>query len=255
MKSLAYTLSEVLREAPFGEAPDYEIVTHDHFRHSLADALGLFKTARADALQRLYKHIEPGRSRSEEMQSDIEEVAAACGHFSFSLQTFGEEMQKYLDVLDDLKHVSEHRTRSWRWLRWWKEGHSSHRAWSALPFDHAEAESLVKPIKKTALPRGIPDSMVKRRDSYGWQADPDASRVLAALSQKLLGALRTLARDEGTSDLGGHVLGMLAVLTRPKSDSVSRWASAPPSGPCSPSFRRRGISTNTGAASGGCCHS
>jgi hypothetical protein len=39
MKSLAYTLSEVLVELPFGPAPDYVIAINDHFRTSLADAL------------------------------------------------------------------------------------------------------------------------------------------------------------------------------------------------------------------------
>jgi hypothetical protein len=255
MKSLAYTLSEVLREPPFGEPPDYEIAIHDRFRRSLTDALGLFNAARAEALRQLYARIELGRTRSEKIQSDFEEVAAACGHFSFSLQAFGEETQKYLDVLDDLKYVSENRTRSWRWLLWWEKGHSAHRAMSTLPFDRPEAESLIKPIKKTAVPKGIPDSMVKRRDSYSWQAAPDASRVLATLSQNLLSALRTLARDDSKRD-SDALLRMPTVLTRRRqSDSDSRWASAPPSGPCSPSSHRLGRSTNTGAASGVCCPS
>lgn len=39
MKSLAYTLSEVLKELPFGPAPSYAITINEHFRTSLADAL------------------------------------------------------------------------------------------------------------------------------------------------------------------------------------------------------------------------
>ncbi|KAH8900995.1 hypothetical protein GQ53DRAFT_834974 [Thozetella sp. PMI_491] len=197
MKSLAYTLSEVLRDPTFGSAPDYQITINDHFRPSLTDALGLFNAARRDALQELYRTIELGRTRPDKIQADFEEVAAACGHFSFSLQTFGEEMQKYLDVLDDLKHSSEHDTRSWHWLRWWRRGHSHGRAISALPYhDSAERESLIKPIKKTAMPKGIPDSIIQRRDTYSWQAAPESSRVVASFSQRLLRVLRRLGRDD-----------------------------------------------------------
>lgn len=39
MKSLAYTLSQILQELPFGEGPKYEITINDHFETSLTDAL------------------------------------------------------------------------------------------------------------------------------------------------------------------------------------------------------------------------
>lgn len=39
MKSLAYTLSQILQELPFGPGPDYEITINDHFKTSLTDAL------------------------------------------------------------------------------------------------------------------------------------------------------------------------------------------------------------------------
>ncbi|KAM7199534.1 Fusaric acid resistance protein-like domain containing protein [Naviculisporaceae sp. PSN 640] len=198
MKSLAFTLSEILREPPFGTAPDYEITINAHFRQSLTDALGLFNGARANALRELYKHLEFGRAKSERIQADFEEVAAACGHFSFSLQTFGEEMQKYLDVLDDLKYESEFKSRSWHWIRWWRPLDHHSRKSPALPYDNVspESESLLKPIKKTAIPRGIPDTMIRRKDTYAWQAAPESSGLVAILSQKILLVLRKLARDE-----------------------------------------------------------
>ena len=200
MKSLAYTLSEVLRDPPFGSAPDYEITINDHFRESLTDALGLFNAARKDALQELYRTIELDRSRSEEIQADFEEVAAACGHFSFSLQAFAEEMQKYLDVLDDLKHANEETKRSWQWLKWWRKKNEHNQGISALPYhDAEERETLIKPIKKTAMPRGVPDSMIQRQDTYSWQAAPESSRVVATFSQRLLRMLRGLARDDSKS--------------------------------------------------------
>lgn len=199
MKSLAYTLSEVLRDPPFGTAPDYEITINENFRHSLTDALSLFNEARAHALQELYKTLELDRTRSQSIQADFEEVAAACGHFSFSLQTFGEEMQKYLDVLDDLKFASENRKRSWHWLKWWKN--SRQRGWKAmaLPYDNQERDNLIKPIKKSAMPRGIADPLLRRRDTYNWEAAPETKKrtIVATASQRLLGFVRKAARDDG----------------------------------------------------------
>ncbi|KAL2196557.1 Fusaric acid resistance protein-like-domain-containing protein [Corynascus similis CBS 632.67] len=198
MKSLAYTLSEVLRDPPFGEAPDYTITINDHFRNSLADALSLFNEARAHALQELYKTLELDRTRSKSIQADFEEVAAACGHFSFSLQTFGEEMQKYLDVLDDLKFANEHRKRSWHWLKWWRNSWQAGHTALTLPYDNAERATLIKPIKKTAMPRGIAEPLVRRRDTYNWEAAPvtKKTKLVGGLSQKVLGMARKLARDD-----------------------------------------------------------
>jgi hypothetical protein len=39
MKSLAYTLSQILNELPFGPGPDYSITINEHFKTSLSDAL------------------------------------------------------------------------------------------------------------------------------------------------------------------------------------------------------------------------
>ncbi|KAK5661297.1 hypothetical protein OQA88_11192 [Cercophora sp. LCS_1] len=194
MKSLAYTLSEVLREPPFGSAPKYEITINDHFRHSLTDALSLYNTARRSALQELYKTLELRRTRTEKLQADFEEVAAACGHFSFSLQTFGEEMQKYLDVLDDLKYASQHKTRSWEWMKWWRDAKA--RKYQIIPYDNEESQTLIKPIKKTAMPRGVADTMVMRRDAYSWEAAGKSTGFVARASQKFLRFMRKLARDD-----------------------------------------------------------
>ncbi|CAK7211750.1 hypothetical protein SBRCBS47491_001221 [Sporothrix bragantina] len=228
MKSLAFTLATILRDSPFGGPPSYEIHINDHYRQSLTDALSLFNTARADALEELYKTIELGRPRSEKIKADFEEVAAACGHFSFSLQAFGEEMAKYLDVLDDLKLIRDHNRRSWRWLLFWKAPQSRYP--SVLPFDAAEPDRVgdvdgmydslannmdgingvngvygtaatgdrnnVRPIRKSQMPRGIPDEMVKQRDTFSWQAAPQSNKFVRKLAQHLLHFFRVLMRDD-----------------------------------------------------------
>lgn len=195
MKSLAFTLAGVLRDAPFGSAPDYTITIHERYRQSLEEALVLFNEARAEALQELYRTIELGRLQSDKIKADFEEVAAACGHFSFSLQAFGEEMTKYLDVLDDLKLVSDHNRRNWRWLFFWNP--PQRRYPSVLPFEQPAAEpEAVRPIRKSQLPRGIPDAIVKRRDTFSWQAAPQANTIVRDLAQKLLRMSRVLMRDD-----------------------------------------------------------
>ncbi|KAF3760936.1 hypothetical protein M406DRAFT_353622 [Cryphonectria parasitica EP155] len=195
VKSLAFTLSEVLKEPPFGEAPNYDITINDTFRRSLLDAVSLFNQNRAKALEELYKTIELGRPRSEKIKADFEEVAAACGHFSFSLQSFGEEMSKYLDVLDDLKYASEHKKQSWQFLAIWKQIHLRQIQTPLLPFE-VEREPMVRPIRKSQMPRGIPDQMVSRRDTFSWEAEPQASHTAKKISTEVLKFLRFLGRDD-----------------------------------------------------------
>ncbi|KAG8420877.1 hypothetical protein J3458_002800 [Metarhizium acridum] len=210
LKSLAYTLSETLRESPFGEDPVTQVKVNDQLRESLRDAINLFTRAKSNALQELYKTIELERSRSAAIQADIEEVAAACGHFSFSLQAVADEMDSYLDVLEELQHVTESHTRSWEWLKFWN------RSPQPTLSNDPECESLlqrrkttVRGLKKSAVPKGIPDSMRKRRDSYHWDAAPSASSLQRVLSQKVLAVMRFLARED---ILFGIKVGIGAVL-------------------------------------------
>ncbi|KAF7540930.1 hypothetical protein G7Z17_g12075 [Cylindrodendrum hubeiense] len=190
IKSLVHTLSEILREPAFGKDPNADITVNEQLRESLRDALSLYNSARADSLQELYRIIELGRARSEKIQADIEEVAAACGHFSFSLQAVAEETDAYLDVLEDLKYTTETSSRSWQWLRFWHHLPSFREA-KKFPLDDPETERLIpKPpvprLRKSQVPKGIPDTMIKRRDTFNWDAAPQANKFKRAFSQKVL---------------------------------------------------------------------
>ena len=57
-----------------------------------------------------------------EAEADLEEVSASCGHFSFSLLEFGEQLQEMLGILDELQLEVEERPngRSWSWLKIWR---------------------------------------------------------------------------------------------------------------------------------------
>ena len=193
-------MAEILKEPPFG-APGEPITLPDQFKESLNDAISLYNEARADALGELYRTIELGRARSETVQADFEEVAAACGHFSFSLLSFADEMQKYLDALDDLKFLTEQKRRSWKWLKFW--------TWIKLrpskpKTEDPEQRNLLRPVRRlrqSKLPRGIPDTMLKKRDSYAWEiARPGQegwkNKIIRILSQGFLKFMRFLARDD-----------------------------------------------------------
>lgn len=120
MKSLVLTLQQILEELPFGAGPEFKIVINENFLLSLNDALELYRTARADALSHLYRTKDLGRDRIESVEADFEEVAASCGHYSFCLQDFAEGIQKYLEVLEELKvELEQPQRRSWKWLMFW----------------------------------------------------------------------------------------------------------------------------------------
>lgn len=189
MAKLSTELCKKLREPCFGTNSCFETTNHSQSDdHVLMDAVSDFNTARSRALQELYQHPALRDSSSLKLQADLEQVAAACGHFTFSLQSFAEGIHKHLDALDDLRYVVEHGPRSWRWLCWWDM--------STLRLGSSEEEGLIKPIKKSAVPRGIPDAMVHSRDTYGWKAAPGASKVVAMMSQGILNTARKMARDD-----------------------------------------------------------
>ncbi|KAL7928438.1 Fusaric acid resistance protein-like domain-containing protein [Trichoderma chlorosporum] len=197
MKSLAYTLSETLKENSFGENPEDQVAVNEHLRASLRDALNLYNTARGKALRELYRSIELGRSRTENIQADIEEVAAACGHFSFSLQAVADEMDAYLDVLESLQHSMKHPDRSWKWIKFWRNWKLFQRRGD---FD-AESEPLLARQPKTRMkspaPTGLPRAMLKKRDSFHWDVSPQkSSDLVRKSSQALLHFLRFLTRED-----------------------------------------------------------
>lgn len=198
MQNLSGILCQLLTQTPFAGPPDYGIQINEALRGELAKRLDAFNAARVDALQQLYDRIQH-ENGDRHPQIVLEEVAAACGHFCFTLQSFGEEMKKYLDVLEELKFSYERSQRTWRWLLWWRRGKGDSQGLATLPFDSPETEVLVKPIRKSSVPAGIPRSMRERRDTYKWQAAPNASKILAAVSQTVLHFIRNMASDDSMS--------------------------------------------------------
>ena len=121
LRSLAYTLKEILDELPFDPEQDYAITAHPKYKVSLVRALELYKSARSEALGAIY-HKTGNQQRPMEVQADWEEAAACCGHFSTSLIDVVEDVQDYLLILDEMQAECESdQSRSWRWLKFWKK--------------------------------------------------------------------------------------------------------------------------------------
>jgi hypothetical protein len=93
---------------------------HENFKTSLEDAKNLFISSRRDALDAVYNHRLWARKRSPEVDASYEEVAASCGHFGSCLEDLSEDTISYLEILQELKELTEHPDqRTWKWLRFW----------------------------------------------------------------------------------------------------------------------------------------
>lgn len=115
-------MKQILDELPYGPGPEFRIAPNTQLRASLVEAVDLYTKSREEALALLYKTKELNQARPVEVEADYEEVAASCGHFSFSLQYFANDMRVYLDILDELKFEMDERPggRTWSWLKLWR---------------------------------------------------------------------------------------------------------------------------------------
>ena len=154
----------------------------------------LYSGARADALKELYKSKELDRDRPESIEADFEEVAASCGHFSFSLQTFAEEMQTFLSVLEDLKETTEKdNARSWNWIRFWRKSKPQvTEGPNAVP---EEQERLIQQPQEAMLPKDLPDLVLDRRETRQWKATAENKKW--DLYRKILNVVMFISRDDG----------------------------------------------------------
>jgi hypothetical protein len=145
-------------------------------------------------LQQLYKTKELDRERSESVEADFEEVAASCGHFSFSLQAVAAEMQTFLLILEDLKEQNEQpNDRSWNWLRFWRNPRWFKGSRKTIQEDE---EPLIEPSPGQAaqLPK-VPkdDPALDRRDERKWR---DLRKKPKGFYLRGLRAVRWLKRDD-----------------------------------------------------------
>ncbi|KAJ5653582.1 hypothetical protein N7490_000585 [Penicillium lividum] len=121
MRSLTFTMKEIFNEIPFGPAPHYKVSVNSRLHTSLDRALALYRESRRKTLKSLYEQTEAMKMKSPDAEADLEEVSASCGHFSFSLLEFGEQLHELLAILDELQLETEERPngRSWSWMKFW----------------------------------------------------------------------------------------------------------------------------------------
>ena len=169
------------------------VAINENFHSSLRDAVELYRTSRKDALNTLYANRalsaafmpqgtrktgafsrqrtatggdiaspmetrtplkSPFEKPAEDVLADIEEVSACCGHFSFSLLDFAEDMLTYLNILDDLKDALESPSPTWKWLMFWRRPSNSERRKFKPGTDfehgieHGQEHDIPEPIRK-----------------------------------------------------------------------------------------------------------
>ena len=155
----------------------------------------LYSDARGNALEELYKSKELDRSRPESIEADFEEVAASCGHFSFSLQDFAHEMQNYLVILEDLKAVMENPPqRSWSWARFWRKNASQSFSEPAAP---SEQEPLVLDLDgRTVPPKDFTESANDRAAAQNLKIAAVETPSKQGMYTVILPVVRILERND-----------------------------------------------------------
>lgn len=192
MRSLAFTLKEILDDFPFDASNHYAVVTNPKFKVSLERALDLYKSTRKESLDIIYGQKDMDRSRPIPVQADWEDAAACCGHFSFSLVQVAESVRDYLIILDELQlEVDESPIgRTWTWLKFWQPVHR-HSHLDGLDPDFVEvldrANDLNLQINATSL---------KVPNLYAQPLWPDQSRFKQKLFQIFYGAAFFFRRDD-----------------------------------------------------------
>lgn len=140
----------------------------------------------------MYKAKDLDRERPEGVEADFEEVAASCGHFSFSLLAFANEIQTFLSILEELKEELEKTNgRSWNWLKFWRRSRKSQQT-NIEP----EAELLIEgdngPAQLPKVPKD--DPALERRDKRKWKEMRDENKQ--GLYRRTLKVLKVLSRDD-----------------------------------------------------------
>jgi hypothetical protein len=143
----------------------------------------------------LYKTKELDRDRPESIEADFEEVAASCGHFSFSLQAFANEMQTYLTILEELKDATEKPTRSWNWLRFWKKTKPNQRTAALVS---PEEEALIQQSRESEVPKNATDAVLQRHETQLFRGTlSHTASKKHPLNDVILRVVRFFGRDDG----------------------------------------------------------
>lgn len=127
------------------------------------------------------------------IEADFEEVAASCGHFSFSLYDFGTEMQTFLSILEDLKDETEIRkSRSWKWMRFWQRSKPKE-----IVEEDIEQEPLLGQDRHDDSSKDLPHLIMERQNSIHWDTSTQVEYSKKGFYRRTLHLLRLMDRDDG----------------------------------------------------------
>ncbi|KAG9786157.1 hypothetical protein KCU88_g2278, partial [Aureobasidium melanogenum] len=159
MRSLAFTLKEILDHFPFDVSDNFAVAASPKFKLSLDRALDLYKESRGKALAVVYTQKDMDRSRPLPVQADWEDAAACCGHFSFTLVEVAESIKEYLIILDELQLEVNERPcgRTWNWIKFW-HSKDEHRDLDSLDPEFAEVIKRTDQLGLQFLDRPLPVS-------------------------------------------------------------------------------------------------
>ena len=148
-------------------------------------------------MKELYKSKELDKDRPASIEADFEEVAASCGHFSFSLQDFASEMQTYLTILEELKEETEKtKNRSWKWLLFWRRDKTKD---TRCLTNDPEQEILIEQNRLNqpdAPAKDEPELVMERRGSV-WNGTREEASAKVGFYDRMLNIVRVLERDDG----------------------------------------------------------
>ncbi|KEF61978.1 uncharacterized protein A1O9_03550 [Exophiala aquamarina CBS 119918] len=192
MRSLAFTLKEILDDFPFDASNHYQVVTNPKFKGSLERALELYKTSRKASLDIVYGQKDMDRSRPIPVQADWEDAAACCGHFSFSLVQVAESVRDYLIILDELQlEVDESPSgRTWTWLKFWK--HTDEKK----HLDGLDPDFVEVLDRANMLNLQVTAASLRKPSLYARPAWPERSRFKQAMFQRFYDAASFFRRDD-----------------------------------------------------------
>lgn len=192
MRSLAFTLKEIMDHFPFDPDRNYVVSTNPKFKISLDRAIDLYKDSRQNSLAVVYDQKDMDRSRPLTVQADWEDAAAACGYFSFSLVEVAESVKKYLVILDELQLEVDERPagKTWNWLKFWRQDVDHHELQGVDP-DLAE---IVKKVDELDLQyTKQPFNITRPYNEAAWR---DRPRIKRRLFHKIYDASAFFRRED-----------------------------------------------------------
>ncbi|OOF90776.1 hypothetical protein ASPCADRAFT_400506 [Aspergillus carbonarius ITEM 5010] len=177
---LGPSMVKIFRDIPFKPPPDLRVSVNSRYRTSLDRALELYRDSREEALKTIYRQREVIGVQTLEVEADLEEVSASCGHFSFSLLEFGEQLKELLTILDELQLESEEKPtgRSWSWLKFWRWGGDTpeqrlgYRIWRSLGVFRRDDTKFAVKVGAGAAIYALPSFLQSTRPLYShWRGE------------------------------------------------------------------------------------